>query len=414
MMTLGPALLGASVTAALAYLFVAIAITVVQAVRFGGRRDDPSAQDETLMASRFAPPVSILVPLITSVKTARRTLEAALALDYPEIEVVAVANDLAPAELDQLRSEWRLTAREVFYRHVLETAGVRRIYRSARDSRLLLVDKESGSYADALNCGVNLARLSYVVAIDPDITFDRDALLSVMAPAVRDSHPIVGITAHLERRFPPGSSARVGLTTRVRWLASIRALMETRLTPPEERVGLGLHETIVVWHRDAVLQAGGFSTKSIDPYLDLLVRLQDQVTAGAKGRMVRVADVFGRVDPGTSFARRSFAEMRGLAIVHTVTSALESSGRQPKRTLFLKVAARVAAAWIATGTLIGVVAGWFRWSDLGTVIVLLSFSTAIVSTAALLVRGSAHDAPGEADLKRLLTASPLEFILRRI
>lgn len=68
-------------------------------------------------------------------------------------------------ELDILALEWALEPKEFFYRRTLTTAPVRRIYGSARDGRLMLVDKEDGGRADALNCGLCLARFRYLASV---------------------------------------------------------------------------------------------------------------------------------------------------------------------------------------------------------------------------------------------------------
>ena len=52
------------------------------------------------------------------------------------------------------------------------------VYRSKTDLRLLLVDKENGGKADALNCGSNFARYRYLCCVDGDSVYKRDALLT--------------------------------------------------------------------------------------------------------------------------------------------------------------------------------------------------------------------------------------------
>ena len=46
-------------------------------------------------------------------------------------------------------------------------------------------------------------------------------------------------------------------------------------------------------------------------------------------------------------------------------------------------------------------------------VALLAFGNAAVSTAALLLRGSAAGAPEELELRRLVVAGPLEFVFYR-
>ena len=98
-----------------------------------------------------------------------------------------MVTDGAPKSLvDELARDWQLEAREFFYRKSIETSEVRRIYRSGRDPRLMVIDKAAAGYSDALNCGVNVARYRYVMSVAPDVNFDRDALLRVMTAALRD------------------------------------------------------------------------------------------------------------------------------------------------------------------------------------------------------------------------------------
>ena len=99
----------------------------------------------------------------------------------------------------RLADEWQLESREFFYRRTLDTAPVKRIFRSLRDTRLMIVEKEPDHRSDALNCGVNLARYRFVAVVPPGVTFDREALLRTMAPALRDPVSIVGVGSHVER-----------------------------------------------------------------------------------------------------------------------------------------------------------------------------------------------------------------------
>ena len=63
----------------------------------------------------------------------------------------------------------------------------------------MVIDKAAAGYSDALNCGVNVARYRYVMSVDPEVTFDRDALLRVMTAALRDPANVVGASNHVER-----------------------------------------------------------------------------------------------------------------------------------------------------------------------------------------------------------------------
>ena len=72
-------------------------------------------------------------------------------------------------------------------RTTFPTEPIRATYRSQLDFRTSsYVDKENGSKADALNAGINVARYRFVVAVDADAVFARDALLVSMSRVVED------------------------------------------------------------------------------------------------------------------------------------------------------------------------------------------------------------------------------------
>ena len=58
----------------------------------------------------------------------------------------------------------------------LSTKPVRAYYRSRTHSKLIVIDKENGGKADALNAAVNASRYPSVCAIDADAILEDDAL----------------------------------------------------------------------------------------------------------------------------------------------------------------------------------------------------------------------------------------------
>ena len=105
-MTLLQTLLEYSVVLSLAYLALLAAVTVVLALRLGGRREEPADDYDTLSASRFTIPVSLIVPLRDDSGPVAPTLTALLGLSYPEFEVIVVAEGLPAAAWSALKDEW--------------------------------------------------------------------------------------------------------------------------------------------------------------------------------------------------------------------------------------------------------------------------------------------------------------------
>jgi hypothetical protein len=401
-------LVEASLWIALAYLSAVSTVAVVTAVRTGGRREDAVATREAASISRFTIPVSVILPVAPGSARVSESIAALLRLNYPSFEVIVVADGVDSARLDGLARQWQLEARELFYRQTLKTADVRRIFRSNADARLMVIDKAPGGHADALNCGVNVARYRYIMSLSPEIAFDADALLRVMSAVLQDPVNVVGASNHVERAADSAIFQR---------LVSLRSLMNTRLAWRHLRYGLGPDGAVAVWRRDTVLKIEGFSRTAADPDLDMMFRVEAAHPEQA-GRVARSGDVFGKISsqpvPGVIAAARR----RQLAAFQVLASTIRRGGRAPDRMtlahfLESEVLTPAAQAWIVVATVAGAGAGWFPWSTPLLALLLLSFGSAAVTAATLLLRGFAAGGPSQSELGRLLLAGPFEFVLHR-
>jgi len=405
-------LLVGSVLVSLACLAIVAAAGVILALRAGGRRETRTDDHDALSESRFTIPVSAIVrlaaPLQVSIDRTSRTIEALLALNYPQHEVIVLVEQLAAADWDVLKADWQLEAREFFYRQSLETAAVRMVYRSARDTRLMVVEKEPAGVGDALNCGVNLARFRYVGAVDAGVGFDQDALLRAMTAPMRDPANVVGAANHLEAIATTG--VRFAAFHR---LASIRSMMQTRLVWRRLRDGFAPRDAIVVWRREALIQSGGFSDAAADPALDMMVRLQTSTAPGIGGQIVRGNDIFGHAEPrphGTLMAAAQSYRASLAAI-----AVLARAGRPhiaPAACLAVsELLIPLMQAWLVAGTTIAAIAGWLPWRDLALIVIVLSFGRAMFSATGLILRGSHPGTPDERTLVGLLLTAPAEFAI---
>jgi biofilm PGA synthesis N-glycosyltransferase PgaC len=407
-------LLLSSVVAAVALLAVVVAGAVGFALKRGGRRSDSNNDRKALAGSRFTMPVTLIVPLDADAPPPDETVAALLRLNYPELEVIVVTDGAASAALDSLKSTWALSACEFFYRRTLPSRDVQRMYKSGRDARLLVAEKVAAGRADSLNCGVNLSRYPYLCVVDTGISFDADALFRAMAVPLTDPS-VVAASCHVERRVDDG--APISRDAARQWLASSRALLESGVLWRSSAHGVGPEDSVVAWRRDAVVQAGGFSGIAADPDLDLMTRLQAEAGHGenrVRPVVARTADIFGVAAPRPRSSLGREAARRQQAVLQVLAGWLRGARPGwPTMAYFAacRLVAPLCAAWVIVGTLIGAVAGWFAWSDVGLAVVMLSLGHASITTAALLVRGAAPRTPAGVAFVRLLWLAPSELIL---
>jgi cellulose synthase/poly-beta-1,6-N-acetylglucosamine synthase-like glycosyltransferase len=165
----------------------------------------------------------------------------------------------------------------------IPTSGaVRRTYLSRRGSHnVLLVCKENGGKADALNVGINAARKSLVCMVDADSILDPDALLHVSRPFADDPERVFASGGVV--RIANGSTIRRGRVVDVRMprrrlpriqvVEYLRAFMIGR--SGWSRLGglLIISGAFGLFRKDVLSELGGLATDCIGEDAELVVRL---------------------------------------------------------------------------------------------------------------------------------------------
>lgn len=139
-----------------------------------------------LFTSNYAPPVSVIVPAYNEEATTAQSVRSFLGLRYPLFEVVVVNDGSTDDTLEVLRREFSLLPSDQPVQMPLETKPIRGLYVSATE-RLLVIDKDNGGKADALNAGICAANHPLVCCLDADVILDEDALLQMARPMIESS-----------------------------------------------------------------------------------------------------------------------------------------------------------------------------------------------------------------------------------
>ncbi len=279
-----------------------------------------------LIGSSVAPRLSMLAPAYDEGPTVAASVRALLTLSYPNLEVVLVNDGSSDHTLEVLRREFRLAPIHPVYRRTTEHRPVRALYRSRQTPDLVVVDKENGGKADALNAGLDVATGELVCAMDADTLIEPEALLRMVGPFLRrDDVVAAGGTI----RVANGSVVRDGRVVRAlvprRPLAGIqvveylRAFLFGRLGWNRLGGNLIISGAFGLFRRDAVLAAGGYLLGTVGEDMELVARLRRR--GRERGEASRVEFVPDPVawtevpDSLTSLARQRDRWQRGLADV---------------------------------------------------------------------------------------------------
>ena len=149
------------------------------------------------MASPFTPPLSIIVPAYNEEKTIVESIQSLMNLNFPRFEIVVVNDGSIDTTMGVLKEAFDLKRIDINYVDRITTAKIRGLYKgksgiSEQILRFVVIDKDSGGKADALNAGINASFCPYFVSIDADSLLDADALLQAFR-SILDRQEIVAI-----------------------------------------------------------------------------------------------------------------------------------------------------------------------------------------------------------------------------
>lgn len=254
-------------------------------------------QMEDFFESSHFKPITLICPVYNEGPGVVASVSSLLGLRYPEFQVVVVNDGSKDDTLEKLREAFRLQPSRKVIRQALPCAEVRAVYESAYLPRLVVVDKANGGKADALNCGLNVARYPLVCCMDGDSLVEHDALLRVVRPFLDRPHVVAsaGVIRPLNgcRVTPMGIR---GIFMPKNWLARVqvveylRAFLYGRMGLSEVGSMFIVSGAFGVFRRDMLLRVGGFH-KTIGEDFELVVRLHHQLReVGRPYRIVMVPD----------------------------------------------------------------------------------------------------------------------------
>jgi cellulose synthase/poly-beta-1,6-N-acetylglucosamine synthase-like glycosyltransferase len=283
---------------------------------------------EALLGSAAAPAITIVAPAYNEAATITESVRSLLTLRYPRLQVVVVNDGSPDATLAALQDRFDLVAVPTVFRRVVPSAPVRGLYRSRSTANLVVVDKENGGKADALNAGLNVASGDLVCAIDADTVIEPDALLRVVRPFLgRDDVVATGGTIRVAngsvirsgrvvlprapRRFLPG----------VQTVEYLRAFLFGRLGWNRMGGNLIVSGAFGLFSRKALMAADGYLEETVGEDMELVVRLRRRgIETGGPSAVVFVPDPVAWTEAPESFrvlGRQRDRWHRGLADVIT-------------------------------------------------------------------------------------------------
>jgi cellulose synthase/poly-beta-1,6-N-acetylglucosamine synthase-like glycosyltransferase len=251
-----------------------------------------------LLSSTLSPTISILAPAFNEESTIEGSLRALLALQYPNLEVIVISDGSKDNTIPVLIERFDLVPVKTIYEQRVKTKPVRALYRSSTYPALVVVDKENGGKADALNVGLSFAKGELVCAMDADTLIEADGLQRMVRPFLFATDVVAtGGTI----RVVNGSEVKFGRVVRTRVptnaLAGIqvveylRAFLFGRLGWNRLGGNIIISGAFGLFKRESVLSAGGYLHDTVGEDMELVLRLKRlSYERGGPGRIAFVPD----------------------------------------------------------------------------------------------------------------------------
>lgn len=239
-----------------------------------------SDEMENLFGTTHYKPISLICPVYNEAAGCVASINSLLALRYPEFQVIVVNDGSKDETLERLVQAFRLRPSQRVIRQVVPTREIRGVYESIYVPNLVVVDKENGGKADALNVGLNFARYPLVCCMDGDSLLENDALLRIARPFLDTPNMVAcgGVIRPLNGCKVTSRGIR-GIHLPSNWLAGfqvveyLRAFLYGRMGLSSYRLLFIVSGAFGVFRRDLLLKAGGFLVGTVGEDFEAIVRL---------------------------------------------------------------------------------------------------------------------------------------------
>ncbi len=246
-------------------------------------------------------PLTMIVPAFNEEVTIVDSVTSLVQCDYPRFEIVVVSDGSTDGTLDQLKRAFRLRRTEVPYRPAIASARVRAMYEAtvplpAQVMRVIVIDKENGGKADALNAGINASTAPYFVSLDADSILDQRALKELMRVVQEDPRVVAvggqvaianGCTVRGSRVVSVGLPVRS--LPRFQMVEYLRSFTTARTGLDRMGAILILSGVFAVFEKETVIRAGGYLT----PFLNH--RLTTEYVGRAGGTVCEDMEIIVRL-----------------------------------------------------------------------------------------------------------------------
>ncbi|RLD29712.1 MAG: glycosyltransferase family 2 protein [Bacteroidetes bacterium] len=270
-------------SAILSYIILAI-ISGKETMEYLKRNSFVNYKD--ILSSTMSPSITIIAPAYNESLNVVENVRSLLSNHYVNYSVIIVNDGSKDDSLEKLIEAYDLEKVDYIINEKLKTKPLRSgVFKSKNPAfeKLMVVDKENGGKADALNMGLNISTSKYVACIDVDCLLIENALQKMIKPFLEVTDAKVIATGGVIR-IANSCVIRGGklidvnlpknLLVRSQILEYLRAFLLGRMAWSRLNGLLVISGAFGVFDKKIAIDVGGYDTNTVGEDMEIIVRMR--------------------------------------------------------------------------------------------------------------------------------------------
>jgi cellulose synthase/poly-beta-1,6-N-acetylglucosamine synthase-like glycosyltransferase len=239
-----------------------------------------------ILSSTMSPSITIIAPAFNESLNVVENVRSLLSNHYVNYSVIIVNDGSKDDSLEKLIEAYDLEKVDYIINEKLKTKPLRSgVFKSKNPAfeKLMVVDKENGGKADALNMGLNISTTEYVACIDVDCLLLEDALQKMIKPFLEVTNAKVIATGGVIR-IANSCVIRGGklidvnlpksLLVQSQILEYLRAFLLGRMAWSRLNGLLVISGAFGVFDKKIAIEVGGYDTETVGEDMEIIVRMR--------------------------------------------------------------------------------------------------------------------------------------------
>jgi cellulose synthase/poly-beta-1,6-N-acetylglucosamine synthase-like glycosyltransferase len=265
------------------YVVLAV-ISVLETIEY--MKKNSFVDYKEILSSDIAPSISIIAPAYNESLNIIENVRSLLSSHYANYDVIIVNDGSKDDSMDKLIKAYDLVKIDYLINEQISTKPLRQgIFKSTNPAfeKLIVVDKENGGKADALNMGLNLSNNKYVACIDVDCLLLEDAMQKMIKPFLETTERKV-IAAGGVIRIANSCIIKDGKLLDVNFpkkileqgqiLEYIRAFLLGRMAWSRLNGLLVISGAFGLFDKKIAIKVGGYDTHTVGEDMEIIVRMR--------------------------------------------------------------------------------------------------------------------------------------------